>query len=320
MKAVRVLLSLLAVLGLSAALSPTARAEYQIVTLDVPGLAGYSLAYGINNSGQISGVTVDETTLRGTGFIYSGGSYTMVNAPGAVNGTEGLRINNRGDAVMYGFDENWRSMGYVLSDGVYTTFSPPGTDGVPSDISDNGDVLGTAFSEDINDPNIYSYILSNGTYTPFTVPGAASVLAFGMNDVGGISGSILTPEGYIQGFLYSGGQFTSIRVPEGYVTNTLGLNNKGSVVGSYRNADFNDSGFVYRGGVYTTINIPGALSVYVYDINDHEDIVGYYIGADGTYNAFVGHAVVPEPSSMALAALGFGAVGWAAVRRRARRS
>lgn len=321
MKAVRVLLSFLAVLGLSAAVAPAARAEYQIVTLDVPGLPGYSQAFSINDSGQISGTTIDENTFGGVGFIYSGGSYTMVNMPNAGSGMTGLWINNHGDAVMYGSDENWNITGYVLSNGVYTEFSPPGTvSAVPSAINDNGDVLGTAYSEDINDHNIYSYILRNGSYTPFTVPGAASVLAYGMNDLGDISGSILTPEGYIQGFLYSGGEFTTIFAPEGWVTNTLGLNNKGWVVGSYWGEDWIDHGFVYRDGVYTTISIAGALSVYVHDINDHGDIVGYYV--DGNYNshAFVGYAVVPEPSSMALAALGFGVVGLAAARRRVRRS
>jgi probable HAF family extracellular repeat protein len=64
-------------------------------TIDVPGSGGYTWVFGINNAGQIVG-----TGAGGAGgFLYSGGSFTTIVAPGGL-GTEPFGINDAGQIVL----------------------------------------------------------------------------------------------------------------------------------------------------------------------------------------------------------------------------
>src|SRR2546430_1105481 len=95
----RLLLRLLGVLaGLLALATPASAAFFSYTTLDVPGAAN-TLAFGINNAGQIVG-TYNNGGSTGSAFIVSGGSITSFAMPGALR-TAALDINNHGQVVGY---------------------------------------------------------------------------------------------------------------------------------------------------------------------------------------------------------------------------
>ena len=72
-----------AFLCIAAALTATmARADYSFTTIDPPGSDGGALALGINNAGQVVGTSLD-VYFNGTGFLYSGGTFTFPSIPGA---------------------------------------------------------------------------------------------------------------------------------------------------------------------------------------------------------------------------------------------
>lgn len=65
--------------------------------------AVWTLAYGINKSGQIVGVYVDQSGTHG--FLYADGVFTPVDVPNAPI-TEAQTINNRGQIAGYYQEQN----------------------------------------------------------------------------------------------------------------------------------------------------------------------------------------------------------------------
>ena len=54
---------------------------------------------GIDNAGQVVGTSFD-ANFNGTGFLYSGGTFTFLSVPGAVEGSDANGINNNGDIAV----------------------------------------------------------------------------------------------------------------------------------------------------------------------------------------------------------------------------
>lgn len=113
-----------------------------------PGLWSPFVAYGINNSGDVSGFAVKYIIEDGIiqaivdiGFIYSGGQYTELLPPGLI-GAEAYAINDSGAVVGYGWDGS-TTTGFIYSDGGYTNLLPPGCAGSDAyGINDSGAVVG----------------------------------------------------------------------------------------------------------------------------------------------------------------------------------
>src|SRR5262249_58987002 len=104
------------------------------------------------------------------------------------------------------------------------------------------------------------------------------------------------------GFFYDGSAFHTVghplAVPGGDGTDPGGISG-GNVVGYYDDGALH--GFLYDGSTYTTLDDPLGLDWTVVAGIDGNTIVGFYLDASG-YHGFV--ATVPEPGSLALAALG----------------
>jgi probable HAF family extracellular repeat protein len=91
----RALLS--AALSLSVLLSPVVAAQdasHTFRLLDVPG-ASVTLAYGINNKGQVVGYYTLPGQYAWHSFLYDAGAFTLLDVPfsGATNGTQAYGIN-----------------------------------------------------------------------------------------------------------------------------------------------------------------------------------------------------------------------------------
>jgi probable HAF family extracellular repeat protein len=193
-------------------------------------------AFGVNDLAQIVGVYATATALNG--YLYSKGKFTPIVVPFAgATDTEAFDINNSGDIVGNWYDSSGAFQGFLLSGGVYTSFTYPGsTSTVGYGINNNGDIVG--FYED-SAGNSHGFLLSGGTYSSIDVPGATLTYAEVINDSGDIVGGYCTTTECVtdydgsQGYLLSGGVFTTINVPGASATALLGLNNNGVVVGSY---------------------------------------------------------------------------------------
>ena len=94
--------------------------------IDAPGTVNWG-ASGINGSGSIVG-TYNLTASPGThhGFFDVGGNFTLIDAPGGIDGTDVSGINNLGDIVGYYVDANNTRHGFLTTVPEPTTMLLPG--------------------------------------------------------------------------------------------------------------------------------------------------------------------------------------------------
>jgi len=178
--------------------------------LDYPGAKNYTVAWGINSSGEIVGIYDDPVTANQTGFLLSGGTYTSIVVPGAsLTFTEG--INKASVIVGYYFDNSGNSHGFTWNKGTITTIDYG--NGYPNTylagINDSGAVVGG-----------YGSYITIGSLTYF----------------------------WEHGFLYSGGTFSTFDAPFGdvVITSPFGLNNNGEIVGGYVDSKGMNYGFYLK--------------------------------------------------------------------------
>jgi probable HAF family extracellular repeat protein len=220
-------------LSLSLGIVGQAKAESTVINIDVPGSFS-TTANGINNSGQITGYYTSDVQLNQIhGFLYSGGSYTTLDVPGAVAFTEAWGVNDSGQIVGNYRDASGTGHGFLYSNGSYTTLDVPGSFSTGAfGINNSGQIVGG-----YNDASVreHGFLYSNGSYTTLDAPGApvfGSIGAFGINNSGQIVGSY-NANGTGNGFLYSNGSYTTLGVPGSIFTETLGINDSGLIVGNY---------------------------------------------------------------------------------------
>jgi probable HAF family extracellular repeat protein len=139
---------------------------------------------GINNAGQEVGYFFTSATpLPGViyshrGFLYSGGTYSTLAFPGAIN-TVAWGINDAGQIVGSYSNSNGYAAGFLYSGGVYTSI---GTN--LYGINNLGQIVG--------DGGVYS----NGIFTALALgPRAIDINVLGINDAGQIVGDydFITP-------------------------------------------------------------------------------------------------------------------------------
>jgi probable HAF family extracellular repeat protein len=166
-------------------------AWYSYTTLNDPLASGGAVFNGINASGQIVGQYLNGGGVA-RGFLYSDGTYTILNDPLAAIGaaTIATGINDSDQMVGYYRDSNGTSHAFLYSNGSYTTLtSLLAEDIVPYGINDSGQVVGSYFVPGSGESG---FLYSNGTYTNVDDPSAKSgniIVATGINDSGQIVGN-----------------------------------------------------------------------------------------------------------------------------------
>jgi probable HAF family extracellular repeat protein len=180
---------------------------------------------GINSSGEIVGgfeQAQGPYGQSGHGFLFSDGSYTTIDFPGAGEGTTASGINDRGQLVgdfsITPFDAGC----FLDAGGSFTRIDFPGAEFTEDcGINNSGEIVGNA---GVSSGNI-GFLFSGGTFS--TLPGFPS----GINNKGQIVGYL---NGH--GFLDSDGSFTRIDVPGSTSTEAFGINDNGQIVGIFENS------------------------------------------------------------------------------------
>jgi probable HAF family extracellular repeat protein len=258
--------------------------QYTVTSIDAPTPSAETQAVGINNSGSIVGWYGGASTFHG--FLYSNGSFTPLDVPGAVS-TQAWEINDAGHIVGHYRDTAGVSHGFVIVSGSVTAIDVPTAQGSTQcqGINNLGQIVGTykVAGDD------HGFLYSGGTFTPIDYPGAQATQAVGINDAGTISGYYVL-NGIVHGYVRrTDGVFTSFEVSvPGTVTYGLGINTQEHVAGFY------DSGGINHGFVFTAANatfsfydVPGAARTLPEGINDAGILVGTYDSGGNVLHGFV---------------------------------
>lgn len=213
-------------------------------TLHVPGALNSTLAFGVNNAGDIVGAYSAYTSPSAPqviGFMMRGDTVTDIIYPGAAF-TWAYGINDLGQVVGgYRIDSNRPQMhGFLLSNGVFTTIDFPGSAfTLLGGINDSGQIVGH-----YNLGKIAAGFLFDGTFTSFG-PRHGLVSSVGdINNAGVIVGDFYFESQAPTGFVLTGNEYTIISFPGSIQTQVYGINNLGQIVGQYRNEHGDYFGFL----------------------------------------------------------------------------
>lgn len=208
--------------------------------LNDPHAPADQLAAGINDSGQVVGISID-SSRNYHGYELSGGKFTTLNYPGSTY-TLAQAINNSGEVVGFWGTDAGDAGSFTLIGGTYSAFSYSGA--APGQtfalgVNSTGEIVGW-----YNDTSgvSHGFLLSGGTYTTLDPPGSVSTEADGINDAGDIVGSYCTTSECVSSgegglsFLLSNGVYTTIAIPGESYTSLSGINNNGVLIGNYEDA------------------------------------------------------------------------------------
>jgi uncharacterized membrane protein len=269
---------------------------FQYTALNFPGVQN-TLAYGINDSGEIVGYYWDPSTTSGgdRGFTYDAGVWTTQYVPSSFS-TDIYGINNSATLVGSYNDSTFTVVkGIVIANGQLTLVAPPGTtQSEDYGLNNAGDVVGSTFAG----TTATGFFDVGGSFTTIAFPDAVGTFPHGINDNGSIVGFYRTVNDTYGGFLDSTSCpecFVPVGLNGAYSTFAYGINNSNLIVGVTEDASGNKQGFLLDGTTYTLLDFPGAVNTYAAGVNDRDQIVGWYDDANGNSHAFVANPV-PEPA------------------------
>ena len=153
-------------------------------SLNNPG-AIYTLAFGINDAGNVVGYYCESSYSNCNGFLKTGDTYTSLDLPGSF-GTA-YDINDAG-TIVGSYSDSGIGYGFLKTGDTYTSFDYPGEHNTYAyDINDAGMVVGGSGSG----ANTFGFLMSGDTYNKIIYPGTniRYTTARGINDAGAVVGS-----------------------------------------------------------------------------------------------------------------------------------
>lgn len=301
------------------------------------GLGGFnelSTGYSINASGQVVGQEAD-----GGAFLWT------PTTPNGSSGTWGWLLGGGSNAL--GINDSGQVSGYYLTNVFNTThaflWTPTTPNGATGTLHDLGTLGGTnSFGGRINaSGQITGFAETAGgqrsafLWTPTTPNGASGAMidlgtlggaysqGFGINASGEVAGVSFTADGYLHGFIYDG-TMHDLGTLGGNESNAQDINASGQVTGWAST----EGDVISHAIVYDTVQGMVDLNSLIHPqsgweltngsaINDSGQITGFGT-LNGETHAFLLTPIVPEPSSLVLAGVGFAiacSAGWASRRR-----
>jgi uncharacterized membrane protein len=251
------------------------------VTLDAPGATDTYL-YGINDFGQILGVSVYVSTGKSYVFLDTRGTFTNIGDGNAFfPGYSSL--NDRDQA----FGSGAFGYGVLNAHGVITPANLSGASGpaFPDGFNNLDQFVGTV----CDSVTCHGFIDTKGVFKNFDDPNGTFTSGYGINDWGQVVGPYYDSAGNGYGFLYSNGHFATIQDPNAAMLGTepFAINDLGQIVGWYYDAEEN---------IHTFLATPNLLP---------------FALTAGTPLA----DAVPEPSTWVMILLSFVGLGYSGYRR-----
>jgi uncharacterized membrane protein len=268
----------------------------RFTTVEAPEAANQTLAYGVNNRGQIVG-GYDDADGVAHGFVRDKrGRFTTYDVPGAY-ATIITRINDRGQMVGDYFETSDTyaqgvKRGFLLDDGKLTRIDfPEALSTEAAGIDNFGRVVGEAFDAQ----SVWGYVWKGGRFTTLEGPGNGTVGAAEINERGQITGGYSeTLDAPTRAFLLRGDKYTTFDAFGATFTQAFGIDIRGRVVG-YTASGFDladpivllDAHGYLRDekGRFTRIDFPCAPRTLAYGINDRGQIVGQYENPNAAQSA-----------------------------------
>jgi hypothetical protein len=248
--------------------------------------ASNTLAYAINNSGEIVGYITggdcaqisDQTSC---GFVDAKGTVTVV-ACELADATDFFDVSNTGEVI--GAAAFVNSVTGIIWEGNEdcSGVSPSGTDFAEAWGVADGNIVGYYTASGGN----YEGFLLNGTtgvYTNIKCPGFVNTRAYGINGAGLIVGDVSSASGPVHGMSYNAGKCTVFDYPKAASTSAKGINKGGTISsGAFH-------GFVKAGTSFTALNYPSATQTQAYHLNDQGQVAGVYTDTSGADHGFIAH-------------------------------
>jgi len=223
-----------------------------------------TVAFGINDSGDIVGFYLDSISESFKGFLLSGGNYTTISFPGSVS-TQARGINNSGQIVGIYQTADGKSHGFELVGGAYTSVDCPCGQTALQNISNSGVMVGY-YIDASNAAHGLEY--RSGAFSTLDFPGASFTYLTDINDSGTIVGTTSNTMGAQVGFKYANGQFSSLNPPPPYQNlDYAAINDSGLIVaeGDTFTSGFSSTGLFLSTGPFAyvgnAISPSGTLTV-----------------------------------------------------------
>jgi probable HAF family extracellular repeat protein len=264
---------------------------YTVTNLGTLSGDNYSVARGINATGEVAGAVGSDRNNTSDVSLYSAGAWTSL---GTLGGTSGIgnAINASGQVAGYSTNAAKTYRAFISSgDTLIDIGDLGGGSAVAYGINNSGQVVGSAVTTSgSNHPFLYS----NGIMTDLGTLGSPNGNAWwnsakGVNSAGVVIGTSYDAQGNFFAFTWRNGVMTKMGTLGGSWSEGFAINNKGQTTGiGYTKNNLTAHAFLGSGGKMTdlgalgnTLNASWGLS-----INNSGVIVGYS-DFQSTYHAFI---------------------------------
>jgi hypothetical protein len=240
----------------------TSKFNAKLVASDANGGDAFGFSVSINSNVIVAGAPYAHCTGCGTRHkVYGPGlAYVFVQPTGGWKGT---------------LTQDWE---------LSATGGQPG-DQFGFSVTNNGKTVlakGITADQTASTGYVFGYVPNTG-WTSFLVPGSSSTFAYGVNNLGQITGLDGQSLGGNFGFVDTAGTFATLDYPASLVTTVTDINDSGEAVGWYQPSSGQAQGFTEQNGVYTTLSYPGATLTEVLGVNNLGDMVGLYQDSSGQH-------------------------------------
>lgn len=280
-----------------------------------------SVGYGLNNLGQIVGVSSNRDNSGSSAFLYSSGTMEALGTPFTPGDAYG--INDYGQ-IVGGMQFGNRFQAFLYDGGTIRNLGSLAGDSHAYDINNVGQVVGLSFTSLSND-TYHAFIYADGNMADIGTLGGIFSSASRINSLGQVVGySGIGGDRYAtHAFLFSSGTMTDLTTLGGSSSGASGINDSGQIVGwSTIVGDEMAHGFLFEGGRMLDVNdlIDPQIGWTVRaasDINASGQISASGCNLRGECHALLLTPIdsqASEPASLAL--FGIGLAGLLAARRR----
>jgi probable HAF family extracellular repeat protein len=245
---------------------------YAFVDLGTLGGA-FSLANGVNRSGQIVGVSTDALGLS-RAFIYENGAMRDLGLPAGMVGIANA-ISTSGQVVGYMQPSNGYRHAFTFAAGLTQDLGTlGGNSSVATAVNDAGDIVG--FSDVANSSAHHAFLFRSGAMIDLGTLGGANSEAVGVDGFGRVVVNSQVPGNAndYHVFVWDNGTRVDIGTLGGTYAIARGVNAAGQIVGESTTRDGRTHGFLYADGRFTDL---GEIfnTIRPTAINDSGQVVGF---------------------------------------------